>query len=374
MPIIEWSDNYITVCDIEKVQIRLDWKKEKIAEIAILDDDGNEKEEAPDEKSEELPPFHYPCNVPAYREYKAPLDSLTEEAITGAAADIETTVSGMEQNDTPLNKLKGRLLEYVRLNQPVYLPVTSLTKNSTLYEEREKLFDFLDTRSKLEIQTAIKVLLSEGELKRTRHGSSYPYEYSLQIAQSQTDDNRQEVEVLVEASKEKVASKTGGKRAEKERIIKQRQDEIKVKLMEYVKLNQPVILPVHVLETSSEYPLKMKLFDFIGSDSSYEVYAALSTLVRDGKLIRSREEVGGFYKYSLQPFPDQVSNNGRCPRCNRTLEKLDACNELACGENFTFEHCFNCGQDFYPPIQSVKEIGDLIEDIKDDLTEDEIED
>ncbi len=354
MPIIEWSDNYITVCDIEKVQIRLDWKKEKIAEIAILDDDGNEKEEAPDEKSEELPSFHYSCNVPVYRECKAPLDSLAEEVITGSAADIETAVSGTEQNDTPLNKLKGRLLEYVRLNQPVHLPVTSLTKDSTLYEERENLFNFLNARNKFRIQSVISILLSEGKLKRARRGPRYPYEYSLQI-------NDSKEEVLVENPKKEVAPSAGRKRSEKEKLIKERQDKIKEKLMEYVNLNQPAILPVHVLETSSEYPLKMNLFDFVGSKSSHEVYTALSTLVRDGKLIRSREEVGGFYKYSLHPFPDQVSNNGRCPRCNRRLEKLDACNELACGENFTFEHCFNCGQDFYPPVGIGKGIVDLME-------------
>jgi len=220
MPVIEWNDNYIITCNVGHVKIELDWDKRKVTGITILDapvsepvninpDLGNCKilEITADavEKIRENPSLVSLSSKPA--ESIAMLDApvvktwntnpdsgncKTSEIIADTtpsffldvSREVKKTVFPLDKvratlPDIALDMVEEKLLEYIGLYQPCHLPVTSLTENSTLYGEREKLLTFIGTESKNLIHTAIESLILKVKIVRSRKGKRYPYVYRL---------------------------------------------------------------------------------------------------------------------------------------------------------------------------------------------------
>jgi len=266
MPVIEWDGNYIIARDAGDVKIELDWDKRKVTSITMLDAPVSEPVNVnPDlvnmppgitmdtiEKIRENPLFVSPSSKPAESiamlnasvvktwnvnpdsgNCKTPEIAVDTIPLSDVSREKEAkkTLSPLDKvrmtaPDIALGMVEDKLVEYMGLYQPCYLPVTSLTENSTLYGEREKLLKFVGTDSKNLIHAAIESLVLKAKITRSRRGKRYPYIYRL---------------------------------ADKTRLI----------------------------------------------------------------------------------------NDGVCPRCNQKLETLTTRDVMPTGDELSFKHCGNCGQDFY---------------------------
>lgn len=226
MPVIEWDDNYIITRDVGHIKIELDWDKRKVTGITMLDapvvETWNVNTDLCNCRTPEItmdtikeirenPSLAAPSSKPAtgiamldvpvaktWNVNTVPINETSEITVdtlpsSGVLNSKEKTLSPLDRvratiPDIALDMVEDKLLEYIGLYQPCHLPVTSLTGNSTLYSEREKLLKFVGTESKNLIHTAMESLILKAKITRSRKGKRYPYMYRLADKAKWEDD------------------------------------------------------------------------------------------------------------------------------------------------------------------------------------------